>query len=86
VVDFFSAYDQGFLRVAAATVPTAIADPQANAATILQSARELADQGVGLIVYPELSVTGYALDDLLLGSSLLEGVTAALASSSTALW
>jgi NAD+ synthase (glutamine-hydrolysing) len=80
VVDFFSAYDQGFLRVAAATVPTAIADPQANAATILQSARELADQGVGLIVYPELSVTGYALDDLLLGSSLLEGVTAALAS------
>jgi len=78
-VDFFSAYDQGFVRVAAATVPTAIADPGANTATIVAFARELADQGVGLIVYPELCVSGYALEDLLLTGTLLEGVETALA-------
>ncbi|MBW3085561.1 Glutamine-dependent NAD(+) synthetase [Austwickia sp. TVS 96-490-7B] len=77
-MDFFSAYDQGFVRVAAATVPTAIADPARNAETILTYAAELSAQGVALAVFPELGVSGYALDDLLLNSSLLDGVHHAL--------
>ncbi len=83
-MDFYSAYDQGFLRVAAATVPTAVAVPATNAATIVASARELAADGVGLIVYPELCVSGYAIEDLLLQTSLLEEVQAALATIAAA--
>lgn len=77
-MEFFSAYDQGFVRVAAATFPTEIGDPRSNAQSILSSARQLAEDGVGLIVFPELSVTGYALDDLLLTSCLLEGAQEAV--------
>ena len=60
-------------------MPTAIAEPATNAATIVASAHELAEQGVGLAVYPELCLSGYALEDLLLTASLLEGVEVALA-------
>ena len=78
-MDFFSAYDQGFVRVAAAAIPAAIADPATNVATIVASARDLAAQGAGLVVFPELCVSGYALEDLLLTSSLLEAVAAGIA-------
>ena len=33
-IEFRSAYDQGFARVAAVTLPVALADPAANAAVI----------------------------------------------------
>lgn len=39
-MDFPSLYRQGFLRVAASTVRIAIADPWANAASVLRVARE----------------------------------------------
>ena len=35
-MDFYSAYAQGFARVAACTIPVAIADPAANARTVLE--------------------------------------------------
>ena len=34
-MDFYSIYDQGFARVAAATIPVSLVDPAANAETIL---------------------------------------------------
>ena len=52
--DFRSPYRHGFLRVAAATLRTAIGDPAANAASVLAAARECAEEGVGLVVFPEL--------------------------------
>jgi len=78
-VDFDSAYDQGFVRVAACTITTAIADPQANAAAVLEEARACFDEGVAVAVFPELTLTGYAVDDLLLQEPLLDAVEAALA-------
>jgi NAD+ synthase (glutamine-hydrolysing) len=78
-VDFYSAYAQGFARVAACTVPVAIADPAANAATVLAQARECHDGGVAVALFPELALSGYAIDDLFLQDTLLAGVERAVA-------
>ena len=77
-MDFFSAYDQGFARVAACTVPVAIADPARNAATVLEQARACHEDGVAVAVFPELSLTGYAIDDLLMQDTLLDAVLEAI--------
>ncbi len=78
-MDFYSAYAQGFARVAACTFPVAIADPAANARAILEQARECHDEGVAVAVFPELSLTGYSVDDLFLQDVLLQGVEEAIA-------
>ena len=75
---FWSLYSQGFARVAACTLVTAIADPRANGAEIVRIAGECSDQGVALAVFPELALTGYAIDDLLLQDALLDGVERAI--------
>ena len=77
-IEFLSAYDQGFARVAAATLPVIPANPAANAAVIIEQARTLADDGVCLAAFPELCLTGYAIDDLLLSDVLLSDVLAAI--------
>jgi NAD+ synthase (glutamine-hydrolysing) len=78
-MDFFSTYDQGFARVAACTMPTAIADPAANAESVLRLARECHDDGVAVALFPELTLSGYSIEDLLLQDALLDAVHAALA-------
>ena len=78
-MDFYSAYAHGFARVAACTIPVAIADPAANARTVLEQARACHDDGVAVAVFPELSLSGYAIDDLLLQDTLLSAVEAAIA-------
>ncbi|MEP7160511.1 MAG: NAD(+) synthase [Dermatophilaceae bacterium] len=78
-MNFASAYDQGFLRVAACAIPTAIAQPRTNGATIAARAADAAAQGAGVVVFPELSLSGYSLDDLHLQAPLLDAVETALA-------
>ncbi len=78
-VNFDSVYDQGFVRVAACTVPVSIADPRANVATILAEARGCAAEGATVALFPELSLSGYALEDLLLQEPLLDAVEEAVA-------
>jgi NAD+ synthase (glutamine-hydrolysing) len=46
---------------------------------VLAIARECHDEGVALAVFPELGLSGYAIDDLLLQDPLLEACHAALA-------
>ena len=77
-IEFRSAYDQGFARVAAVTLPVTLADPAANAAAVIARARRLGDEGVCLAVFPELGLTGYSIDDLLLSDVLLRGALAAI--------
>lgn len=79
-MDFDSLYDQGFARVAAVTLPVHLADPRANAEEIIAAARACGDDGIVTAVFPELSVTGYSLDDLLLQQTLLNGAREALES------
>ncbi|GAA2180056.1 NAD(+) synthase [Brooklawnia cerclae] len=77
-MNFRSIYDQGFVRVAACTSRTAIADPPGNAATIVEHVRELDARGVGLAVFPELCLSGYAIDDLVLGDVVLDATLTAI--------
>ena len=77
-MEFYSAYAQGFARVAACTIPVALADPAANAATVLTQARECADEGVAVAVFPELCLSGYSIEDLLLQDTLLTAVEEAV--------
>ena len=79
-MNFHSLYDQGFARVAAVTLPVHPARPAENAREIIDAARDLSERGVALAVFPELSVSGYAIDDLLLQDVLLDRTEDALAS------
>jgi len=78
-VDFFSAYAHGFARVAACTHATVLADPAANAESVLRIARDCHDDAVAVAVFPELTLSGYSIEDILLQDSLLGAVEDALA-------
>jgi NAD+ synthase (glutamine-hydrolysing) len=78
-MDFYSAYAQGFVRVAACTHRTVLAEPAANAESVLRIARDCHTDGVAVAVFPELTLSGYSLDDILMQDSLLDAVEAAVA-------
>ena len=77
-MDFYSAYGQGFVRVAACTLHTTIGEPATNAESVLSLARECHDEGVGLAVFPELTLSGYSIEDILMQDALLDAVEDAL--------
>ncbi len=56
----------GFLRVAAAVPALALGNIEANLQEHLEICRHAAAEDVRLLVFPELSLTGYSLGDLLL--------------------
>ncbi|MDV3223384.1 nitrilase-related carbon-nitrogen hydrolase, partial [Intrasporangium sp.] len=78
-MDFYSSYAHGFARVAACTLPVAAADPARNADAVIEQARACSAEGVALASFPELCLTGYAIDDLLLQDPLLDAAEEALA-------
>lgn len=78
-MDFHSAYRHGFVRVAACTHHTTLADPVANAESVLALARDCHDEGVALAVFPELTLSGYSIEDVLMQDGLLDAVERALA-------
>ena len=79
-VDFYSAYRHGFVRVAACTHHTTLADPAANCASVLRLAQACHDDSAALAVFPELTLSGYSIEDILLSDTLLEAVSAAVLS------
>lgn len=76
---FESVYRHGFARVAAATIPVAIADPARNAEAVIDATRALSDDAVAVAVFPELCLSGYAIDDLVMQDAVLDAVHAAIA-------
>ena len=77
-MDFYSVYRQGFVRVAACTHHTFLADPASNAESVLGLARACHDENVALAVFPELTLSGYSIEDILLQDALLDAVEDAL--------
>ena len=75
---FESAYRHGFARVAACTIPVAIADPAANADAVLAAARECDAEAVAIAVFPELCLTGYAIEDLVMQDAVLDATVTAI--------
>ncbi|MDZ4054642.1 MAG: NAD(+) synthase [Phenylobacterium sp.] len=77
-MSFYSIYRQGFVRVAACTPKCEVADPGYNVAETLALARDGACQGVALMVFPELGLCAYAIDDLLGQAALLQRIEQAI--------
>ena len=68
----------GFLRAAAASPALRVADPAYNAARIIEVIAQQAKKGTELLVFPELSLSGYTCGDLFLQKTLTDGCLEAL--------
>ena len=75
---FYAMHGHGFVRVATSTPPVRTADVAFNRAGIIAEARRAHAAHVDLLVYPELCVSSYAIDDLHLQSALLDAAEAAV--------
>ncbi|ATI79875.1 NAD(+) synthase [Sphingobium yanoikuyae] len=73
---FASIHSHDLIRVATATPRASVGDVAANAAAILELARQAAEGGADLVLFPELALSSYAIDDLHLQEALLDRVEA----------
>lgn len=62
----------GFIRTAALTPKIQVADTRANGEETIRLAKEAADHGAKILVFPELGITGYTCSDLFLQELLLK--------------
>lgn len=76
---FHNLYRHGFARVATATPTVALAEPETNAKRVVEMASQAHDRHVAAVVFPELCLSGYAIDDLLQQDALLRSVETAVA-------
>ncbi|WP_237452231.1 NAD(+) synthase [Qipengyuania algicida] len=72
-------HSHGFVRVATSTPQVRTADVGYNAQGILEEARRAHAQIIDLLLFPELCLSSYALDDLLIQAALLDAVERELA-------
>ena len=66
------------LRVALAQLNPTVGDIRGNARKISEGIARARDEGASLVVFPELALTGYPPEDLLLKTSFLDAADAAL--------
>src|SRR3990170_4718646 len=67
------------LRAALAQINPTVGDISGNARLIADRTAQARDEGAALIVFPELALTGYPPEDLLLKTHFLDAAAAALA-------
>src|SRR6266851_4484918 len=75
---FFSPYRHQFVRLAACVPQVAVAEPAKNADQALDLVAAGDKAGVALMVFPELCLSAYAIDDLLFQDAVLDAVGAQL--------
>ncbi len=68
----------GFVKVAAATPRVTVADTKANLREIRRIFDEAREKGIKILVYPELSITGYTCSDLFFSDVLLSSARESL--------
>src|SRR5437879_1366735 len=66
------------LRVALAQINPTVGDIAGNARKIAERTSAAREQGAAMVVFPELSLTGYPPEDLLLKTSFLQQTATAL--------
>lgn len=71
-VSFFSPYAHDFVRIGVCTPRLKPADPLHNADEIIRLAHEAQAASVGILLFPELGISAYAVDDLHLQETLLD--------------
>ena len=76
--NFYNLHEHGFLRVATATPNVVVADPVSNGAATLELLEKAHDDNVSLVIFPELGISGYTLDDLFFQDVVLDACEAAL--------
>lgn len=78
-MNFFSPYKHEFVRVAACVPRMAIGDPEFNLDQTLRLVRRGDSDKIAIMIFPELGISAYAIDDLLFQDALLDRVEAAIA-------
>ena len=74
MASFFSPYSHEFLRVGACVPHVAVADPAKNAENVLALLADGDRSRIAVMVFPELGLSAYAIDDLLLQDAVLDEV------------
>jgi NAD+ synthase (glutamine-hydrolysing) len=69
---------QDLLRVALAQIDPTVGDIRGNVRKIAEGTSAAREQGAALVVFPELTISGYPPEDLLLKTSFLDDAGAAL--------
>ncbi|MBX9947205.1 MAG: NAD(+) synthase [Reyranella sp.] len=82
--DFFSLYSHEFVRLSCCVPRTRVADAGFNLAETLRLAAAGDKTGTALMVFPELGLSSYAIEDLLLQDALLDEVERSIAAVVTA--
>lgn len=72
--NFFDLYAHKFARIAAAVPHVHLAQPHKNAEHIAELYSDACSKGAAVVVFPELSLAGYTLDDIHQLETLLRGV------------
>lgn len=75
---FFNPYAHGFVRLGVAVPPVRPGDVESNCAETLKLAEAADAAGAAIVLFPELGLSAYAIDDLHLQETLLDAVEAAL--------
>ncbi|MEO7262045.1 MAG: NAD+ synthase [Jatrophihabitantaceae bacterium] len=73
------------LRIALAQVDLVVGDLEVNCATVRERVGQAAEAGAQLVVFPEMTLTGYPPEDLVLRQSFRQASRAALAGLATEL-
>jgi NAD+ synthase (glutamine-hydrolysing) len=74
MASFFSPYSHEFVRVGACVPHVAVADPRQNADSVLDLLASGDKARIALMVFPELGMSAYAIDDLLFQDAVLDEV------------
>jgi NAD+ synthase (glutamine-hydrolysing) len=78
-MSFWSPYSHEFVRVASCVPGVAVGDAAFNVAQTLEQAGRGHEGRVALMIFPELGISAYAIDDLLFQDALLDRVEAGIA-------
>jgi NAD+ synthase (glutamine-hydrolysing) len=77
--DFFSLYSHDFVRVACCVPRTRVADAAYNLGQTLRLAAEGDKARTAIMVFPELGLSSYSIEDLLLQDALLDEIEQSIA-------
>ena len=73
-MNFWSPYGHEFVRVASCVPGVEVGDAAFNVAQTLDLARRGHERKIALMIFPELGISAYAIDDLLFQDALLDRV------------
>jgi NAD+ synthase (glutamine-hydrolysing) len=79
IPNFYSLYSHEFVRVACCVPRTRVADAEFNVGQTLRLAKQGDESRTAIMIFPELGLSSYAIDDLLLQDALLDEVEKSVA-------